>query len=249
MTPSTALVAPDCSTIARRTGRAGSKRTPASTACCTSSQSRSPAQERAPVHAIRVVAVNHHAAGTGDPHALDAQPGGFNGRREIETPQVGERAGVDGVPTQLVTRKRGAVEQAHPRARPREHGRRHGARRPGTDDDHVVGIWASRISNPVIWSSMAISIIDWISSTGGGAHVEPFNGQSMTGSPNYRPVSDAPHDQRAVLRSKPEAVAEGGFDLHRTGVMGNEIQIAGRIRIVEIDGRRQQLPLRSPARL
>src|SRR3954470_7450866 len=46
---------------------------------------------------------------------------------------------------------------------------------------------------------------------------------------------DAAKDQRRILGAEPEAVAQGGVDLRLAGLPRNEIHVAGRIRIVEID--------------
>src|SRR5262245_9570203 len=46
--------------------------------------------------------------------------------------------------------------------------------------------------------------------------------------------------QRAVLRSKPQAVAQRRFGIDRAPLIGNEVEIAGGILIVKIDRRRQE---------
>src|SRR5205085_1335107 len=46
-------------------------------------------------------------------------------------------------------------------------------------------------------------------------------------------------DQGGVLRPDSEAVAQRRLDLRRTWLIGNEVHVAGGIRIVEVDCRRQ----------
>src|SRR3954469_3386384 len=50
---------------------------------------------------------------------------------------------------------------------------------------------------------------------------------------------DAAKDQRRILGAEPEAVAQGGVDLRLAGLPRNEIHVAGRIGIVEVNRRWQ----------
>src|SRR2546427_1885440 len=68
--------------------------------------------------------------------------------------------------------------------------------------------------------------------------------QSVNQLPDYpiTQLSNSPYgsnDDRAVLRSKAETIAERRVDVAASALVGNEVEIAGRIGIALVDCRRQ----------
>ena len=101
--------------------------------------------------AARIAPFDRDTARAGHQHAVDAQATSFDVFRHAERLEAGQGSRVDRVAAQLVTRKRGAVDEPHARAGARQHERGDRTRGARTHNQHIKHrvIWL--LVNLVIW--------------------------------------------------------------------------------------------------
>ncbi len=96
------------------------------------------AADREAALVTRIPCFDRDATFAGDDHPVDRQPPRLDAAGEAEAAKDRERARVDRIAAQLVTRKRRAVEEPHTHAGAGEDGRGHGASGASANDQDVI---------------------------------------------------------------------------------------------------------------
>ena len=86
---------------------------------------------------VRIVAGHSCTEGPCDDHPFDRYRAFAHATADSEPIEDGQRAGVERIAAEFVTRKPGAIDEAHVNTGTRQNERRDAARRPGADD-HCV---------------------------------------------------------------------------------------------------------------
>ena len=86
---------------------------------------------------VRIITGHARAEGSGDQHPFDRNRALADATADSQPIEHGERAGIERVAAELVSRKARAIDEAHIDTGPRQDERRHAAGRPRTDNKNV----------------------------------------------------------------------------------------------------------------